>query len=55
MKGDVSQKEFVDLYKKEREMYESWGNFVADYIRKKIKVTFEALLLLVRTSEPVHY
>lgn len=37
MKGDVSQKEFVDLYKKEREMYESWGNFVADYIRKKIK------------------
>ena len=25
MKGDVSQKEFVDLYKKEREMYESWG------------------------------
>ena len=37
MKGDVSQKEFVDLYKKEREMYECWGNFVADYIREKIK------------------
>lgn len=37
MKGDVSQKEFVDLYKKEREMYECWGNFVADYICEKIK------------------
>lgn len=48
MKSEMNIEEFIELYKKERPMYEKWGEYVSEYILDKLNSEFVNLDIILK-------